>query len=73
MQTWLFEGAPGCGKTELAYAVAEAANTVVERPQFYVGITEEKVLGRFRRGAPEALSGDPSKTPPSRVESPDLI
>jgi hypothetical protein len=31
----------------LAYVVAEAANTVVERPQFYVGITEEKVLGRF--------------------------
>jgi MoxR-like ATPase len=43
----LVEGLRGCGKTELAYAVAEAANTVVERPQFYVGITEEKVLGRF--------------------------
>ena len=43
----MVEGPPGCGKTELAYAVPEAANTVVERPQFYVGITEEKVLGRF--------------------------
>jgi hypothetical protein len=31
----------------LAYAVAEAANTVVERLQCYVGITEEKVIGRF--------------------------
>src|SRR5215472_4452861 len=43
----LVEGPPGCGKTELAYAVAEAANTVVERVQSYVGITEEKVIGRF--------------------------
>jgi MoxR-like ATPase len=43
----LVEGPPGCGKTELAYAVAEAANTVVERLQCYVGITEEKVIGRF--------------------------
>src|SRR5215469_4711611 len=43
----LVEGPPGCGKTELAYAVAEAANTVVERVQCYVGITEEKVIGRF--------------------------
>jgi len=25
----LVEGPPGCGKTELAYAVAAAANTVV--------------------------------------------
>jgi len=41
------EGPPGCGKTELAYAVAEAANTVVERLQCCVGITEEKVIGRF--------------------------
>ena len=43
----LVEGPPGCGKTELAYAVAAAANTVVERLQCYVGITEEKVIGRF--------------------------
>jgi len=43
----LVEGPPGCGKTELAYAVAAAANTVVERLQCYVGITEEEVIGRF--------------------------
>jgi ATPase family associated with various cellular activities (AAA) len=43
----LVEGPPGCGKTELAYAVAAAAGTVVERLQCYVGITEEKVIGRF--------------------------
>jgi len=43
----LVEGPPGCGKTELAYAVAAAANTVVERLQCYLGITEEKVIGKF--------------------------
>lgn len=43
----LVEGPPGCGKTELAYAVAAAAGTAVERLQCYVGITEEKVIGRF--------------------------
>jgi len=43
----LVEGPPGCGKTELAYAVAAAANTVVECLQCYVGITEEKVIGKF--------------------------
>lgn len=43
----LVEGPPGCGKTELAYAIAEAAGTVVERLQCYVGITEEKAIGKF--------------------------
>ena len=43
----LVEGPPGCGKTELACAVAEAAGTVVERLQCYVGITEEKAIGKF--------------------------
>lgn len=43
----LVEGPPGCGKTELAYAVAAGANTVVERVQCYVGITEEKLIGKF--------------------------
>ena len=46
----LVEGPPGCGKTELAYAVAAAAGTVVERLQCYVGITEEKVIGKFDEG-----------------------
>jgi MoxR-like ATPase len=43
----LVEGPPGCGKTELAYAVAEAAGTEVERLQCYEGITEEKAIGKF--------------------------
>lgn len=43
----LVEGPPGCGKTELAYAVAEAAGRQVERLQCYEGITEEKAIGKF--------------------------
>lgn len=43
----LIEGPPGCGKTELAYALAEAAGTVVERLQCYIGISEEKAIGKF--------------------------
>lgn len=43
----LIEGPPGCGKTELAYAVAEAAGTVVERLQCYEGISEDKAIGKF--------------------------
>jgi MoxR-like ATPase len=43
----LIEGPPGCGKTELAYAVAEAASANVERLQCYAGITEDKAIGRF--------------------------
>jgi len=43
----LVEGPPGCGKTELAYAVAFAAETVVERLQCYEGIAEDKAIGKF--------------------------
>src|SRR5881396_1813475 len=43
----LIEGPPGCGKTELAYAVARTAETHVERLQCYVGINEEKAIGKF--------------------------
>ncbi len=43
----LIEGPPGCGKTELAYAVAEAAGATVERLQCYAGISEDKAIGRF--------------------------
>lgn len=43
----LLEGPAGSGKTQLAYAVAEAANTSVERLQCYEGISEEKAIGKF--------------------------
>jgi MoxR-like ATPase len=43
----LIEGPPGSGKTELASAVAKAAGTVVERLQCYIGINEEKAIGKF--------------------------
>jgi len=43
----LLEGPAGGGKTQLAYAVAEAAQTAVERLQCYEGIGEDKAIGKF--------------------------
>ena len=43
----LLEGPAGSGKTQLAYAVADAAETIVERLQCYEGINEEKAIGKF--------------------------
>ncbi len=43
----LVEGPPGSGKTELACAVAKAAGTDIERLQCYVGINEDKAIGKF--------------------------
>jgi len=43
----LIEGPAGTGKTELAYAVARAAGTSVERLQCFEGINEEKAIGNF--------------------------
>jgi MoxR-like ATPase len=41
------EGVAGSGKTQLAYAIADAAQTHVERLQCYVGIDEGKAIGKF--------------------------
>lgn len=43
----LIEGPPGCGKTEIAYAIAEAGGATLERLQCYIGISEEKAIGKF--------------------------
>ena len=43
----IMEGPAGSGKTQLAYAVAAAADTTVERLQCYEGINEEKAIGKF--------------------------
>jgi len=43
----LLEGPAGSGKTQLAYAVADAAGTIVERLQCYQGISEDKAIGKF--------------------------
>jgi MoxR-like ATPase len=43
----LLEGPAGSGKTQLAYAVAQAGNTTVERLQCYEGIGEDKAIGKF--------------------------
>jgi len=43
----LLEGPAGSGKTQLAYAIAEAAGTAVERLQCYEGVNEEKAIGKF--------------------------
>jgi MoxR-like ATPase len=43
----LLEGPAGSGKTQLAYVVAQAANTNVGRLQCYEGIGEDKAIGKF--------------------------
>ena len=43
----LLEGPAGSGKTQLAYSIADAANTTFERLQCYEGINEEKAIGKF--------------------------
>ena len=52
----LIEGPPGCGKTELAKAVAFALNSNVERLQCYPGIDAEE-RGHFQARA-HLLDGD---------------
>jgi MoxR-like ATPase len=59
----LLEGPAGSGKTQLAYAVADAANTTVERLQCYEGINEVKAIGKFDEPLQDsALNSRPSRT-----------
>ena len=43
----LLEGPAGSGKTQLAYAIAGAGHTTVERLQCCEGINEDKAIGKF--------------------------
>jgi MoxR-like ATPase len=43
----LLEGPAGSGKTQLAVAVASAADTHIERLQCFRGVTEDKAIGHF--------------------------
>jgi len=63
----LVEGPPGCGKTELAYAVAVAANVNVERLQCYVGITEDKAIGKFDEALQTLFLETPGRTSRKRL------
>jgi MoxR-like ATPase len=62
----LLEGPAGSGKTQLAYAVAEAADTTVERLQCYEGIDREKAIGKFdeslQNASPDRCGGCVRKT-----------
>jgi MoxR-like ATPase len=46
----ILEGPAGSGKTQLALAVAQAANTHIERLQCYEGLTDKQVIGEFDEG-----------------------
>ena len=58
----LVEGPAGSGKTELAYAVAKAADVRVERLQCYEGINEAAAIGTFDAALQKLFLDIQSKT-----------
>jgi len=58
----LIEGPAGTGKTELAYALAEAAGASVERLQCYEGIDADKAIGTFDASLQRLFLETESKT-----------
>jgi len=58
----LVEGPAGSGKTELAYAIAKAAEAPVERLQCYEGINETAAIGTFDPGLQKLFLDIQSKT-----------
>jgi len=83
----ILEGPAGSGKTQLALAVAQAANTHIERLQCYEGLTDKQAIGEFDQGlqrlymefckgqgleAIEAVGEQPESLPhPSLLVSPE--
>ena len=65
----LLEGPAGSGKTQLAYAVADAADTTVERLQCYEGINEEKAIGKFDEPL-QRLCVELKPSPPTLIGNP---
>ena len=59
----LVEGPAGSGKTELAYAIARAAEAPVERLQCYEGINEAAAIGTFDAALQKLFLDIQSKTP----------
>jgi MoxR-like ATPase len=58
----LVEGPAGSGKTELAYAVAQAAEAPLERLQYYQGINEAAAIGSFDAALQELFLDTQSRT-----------
>jgi MoxR-like ATPase len=66
----LIESPPGSGKTELARVIAIAADTKIERLQCYVGINEEKAIGKFDESLQRRYLDTPGQYGRGKLELP---